>query len=174
VLILRNCPISGVHFTLTFEEALATAEPEPIDGSLYSIMGSYLLKQKKGVLASELAQVANVELADVEKGLLALDEGLGLVGMRLNRSAVGVKIVSVNRPEIQSNSAASRTRYLANLNNGDLRLLYRIMSSDTPLNGVTQSVNFTMSLQKLEGAGLIKFVSNQPIAITERASRILY
>lgn len=159
--------------SLSLTEAIATVDESHADSCLVQILGSYLLNQKKGIQLAELAQVAKAELFEIEQGLLSLEEDLRAVGMRLNRSAAGVKIVPVNRPEIQSDSAASRSRYLANMNNGDLKLLYRIFSTNTLLNGITQSVNTTMSLQKLEGAGLIEFMPNQPIAITEGASRIL-
>ena len=158
--------------SLSLDEAIAMADKIPKNGDLNAILGSYLLNQKKGIQLSELAQVANAELFEISNALPSLEEDLRAVGMCLNISAVGVKIVPTNRPEMKSETAATRSRYLANLNSGDLKLLYRIFSSRPHLKEVAQSVNSTMSLQKLEGAGLIEFSSNQPISITERASRI--
>ena len=158
--------------SLSLREAIAMTDEIPNDRDLAATLGSYLLNQKKGIQLSELAQVANAELSEISHALPSLEENLRVVGMCLNQSAVGVKIVPVNRPEIQVDSAAARSRYLANLHNGDLKLLFRIFSSSTLLGGVTQSVNMTMSLQKLVGAGLIEFSPNQPISITERASSI--
>jgi Mn-dependent DtxR family transcriptional regulator len=41
------------------------------------------------------------------------------------------------------------------------------------LNGVAQSENSTMSLHKLEGAGLVEMPTNEAIRLTERAVRAL-
>jgi hypothetical protein len=74
---------------------------------------------------------------------------------------------------VGSETPAARSKYLSNLNNGDLALLYQIFTRETALQGITQSANTTMSLQKLEGAGLIEMPTNQPIRLTERAAAIL-
>ena len=159
--------------SLSLSEVISIADKIPRDCDLIATLGSYLINQKKGIQLSELAQVGDVELNEISQALPSLEENLRTVGMCLNQSAVGVKIVPVNRLEIQVDTAAARSRYLANLNNGDLKLLFRIFSSNTLLGGITQSANMTMSLQKLEGAGLIEFPSNQPISLTKRALEVL-
>ena len=93
--------------------------------------------------------------------------------MCIKRSSTGLSIVPIVQPEIAATTASARARYLAKLNAGDLSLLYRIYSTETALNGVAQSANLTMSLQKLEGAGLVEMPTNEAIRLTERAVRAL-
>ena len=159
--------------SLTLFEAIDTPETPTCEPTLIEAVGGYLAGQKRGVPLVELAQVTSALLPDVEDVVTVLEEKLREVGMCLKRSSTGLSIVPIVQPEIVATTASARARYLANLNTGDLSLLYRIYSTETPLNGVAQSANLTMSLQKLEGAGLVEMPTNEAIRLTERAVRAL-
>ena len=159
--------------SLTLFEVIDTPETPTCEPTLIEAVGGYLAGQKRGVPLVELAQVTSALLPDVEDVVTVLEEKLREVGMCLKRSSTGLSIVPIVQPEIVATTASARARYLANLNTGDLSLLYRIYSTETPLNGVAQSANLTMSLQKLEGAGLVEIPTNEAIRLTERAVRAL-
>ena len=159
--------------SLTLLEAIDTPETPKCEPTLIAAVGGYLAGQKRGVPLLELAQVTSALLPDVEDAVTILEEKLREVGMCIKRSSTGLSIVPIVQPEIAATTASARARYLAKLNAGDLSLLYRIYSTETALNGVAQSANLTMSLQKLEGAGLVEMPTNEAIRLTERAVRAL-
>ena len=136
-------------------------------------VGAFLASQSKGVPLAGIAQNLGMLLADVDRAAAALEEKLLAVGMRVRRSSNGLRIVPAARLEVGADTPAARSKYLSNLNSGDLALLYRIFTTETALQEISQSANTTMSLQKLEGAGLIEMPTNQPIRLTERAAAIM-
>lgn len=61
-----------------------------------------------------------------------LDERIRLARLRVNSASTGVSIVPIVRPDAGSGSQRERTRYLANLNQGDTVLLHRILTQRVP------------------------------------------
>jgi hypothetical protein len=76
-------------------------------------------------------------------------------GLRIHRGATGVIIVPAVHHDAGTGSSAERHRHLAAITNADIGLLYRAMSSRVPSNTVAATNNGTVSLHRLEGAGLV-------------------
>ncbi len=136
-------------------------------------IGRFLASQTKGAPLAVIADTMDLRLADAERATVVLEERLRSVGLCLRRSSNGIRLVPATRAEVGTDTPSARAKYLSNLNNGDLALLYRIFTTETALHGIAQSANVMMSLQKLEGAGLIEIPTNEPIRLTERAAAIL-
>ncbi len=158
---------------LTLSDVLEPPRTLEDDEAIVRSIGTFLASQKRGVPIADIAQSLGLLLVDVDRAVTVLEEKLRTVGMCVRRSSNGLRLVPAARPEVGSETPAARSKYLSNLNNGDLALLYQIFTRETALQGITQSANTTMSLQKLEGAGLIEMPTNQPIRLTERAAAIL-
>ena len=158
---------------LTLSDVIEQPRPPETDEEMVRSIGSFMASQTKGVPAAEIAQSLGLLLVDVVRAIVELEEKLREVGICIRRSSNGLRLVPAVRPEVGSDTPAARSKYLSNLNSGDLTLLYRIFTSETALYGISQSANTTVSLQKLEGAGLIEMPTNQPVKLTERASAIL-
>jgi hypothetical protein len=135
-------------------------------------IGGLLQERKRGITAYEIASALGVTLDRIEPALQVLDSILHPAGLRLHRNSSGVSIVPTARPDLGSGSGKERLRYLSNLNSGDLALLYRALTERVPANTVAASANGTVSLQKLEGAGLA-FVRDGAIALTGRVLDLL-
>lgn len=127
---------------------------------LVTAIGGLLHERKRGVTTFEIAAMLSVQLGDVEPALHVLDAHLRPAGLRIHRSSNGVSIVAAARHDLGSGSHKDRLRYLSNLNNGDLALLYRVMTDRVPTNVVARTANGTIQLQKLEGAGLVRVEGN--------------
>jgi transcriptional regulator with XRE-family HTH domain len=159
--------------SLTLLEVVQVPSAPESEEDFIRIVGNFLAGQKKGIPLADIAIATGLLLVDASRAADTLEMRLREVGMCINHSATGLKIVPTACAAPSLSSAATRSRYLKNLNNGDLALLYRIFSSVTHLNAMAQSPNTTMSLQKLEGAGLIEMPTNQPIRLTHRAAEAL-
>ena len=93
-------------------------------------------------------------------------------GLRLHCTSKGFSIVSIVRPNLGSQSSKERLHYLSNLNSGDLALLYRALTERVPAKTVAATVHSTISLRKLEGAGLA-WVNDHRLCLTELARTAL-
>ena len=159
--------------SLSLIDVLEQPSVPDADEAAVRAIGSFLASQTKGAPLAVIANTLDLLLADAERATAVLEDGLRSVGMRLRRSSNGIRLVPAARAEVGTDTPSARAKYLSNLNNGDLALLYRIFTTETALHGIAQSANVTMSLQKLEGAGLIDMPTNEPIRLTERAAAIL-
>ena len=86
--------------------------------------------------------------------------------------AVGISIVPAVRPDAGSGSGRERAHYMSKLNQSDMVLIYRILTSRVPANTVAATNNGNVSLSRLEGAGLVVNESNE-LKLTDRAETAL-
>ena len=141
--------------------------------NLVIALGGLLQDRKRGVTPFEIASALSVTLDQVEPALQVLDTNLRPSGLRVHRGSNGVSIVSIARPNLGSRSGKERLRYLSNLNGGDLALLYRALTERVPANILAATANGTVSLQKLEGAGLAVIIDGE-LQLSESAREVLY
>lgn len=120
----------------------------------------------------EVAVAVGATLEEVTAAVGVLDERLRPAGLRVNRASTGISIVPAVRPDAGSGSPRKRARYLSNLNQGDMALLHRILTQPVPANTIAATNNGTVSLRRLEGAGLVVNEAHQ-LKLTERAKAAL-
>lgn len=142
--------------SLDLIDALDSPPAPSASDDLVATVGGLLQERKRGVTTFEIATTLGVTLDKIEPALEALDGHLRPAGLRVNRSSNGASIVPAVRSDLGSGSGKERLRYLATLNSGDLALLYRVLTERVPANTVAATANGTVSLQKLEGAGLVQ------------------
>jgi transcriptional regulator with XRE-family HTH domain len=141
---------------LDLPEALdQQTEIDNYDNTTVAAIGSLLQHSKKGVPPDEIATAFCLTLDQVEQGLQRLAHVLRPAGLRLVRRNNGHAIV----PSIQATSTAgpkrTRRHYLANLNQGDMSLLYGAMTTTVLLRTVANTTYGNVTLQRLTAAGLI-------------------
>lgn len=146
--------------SLDLVDALERDTVPEAEDDLVVAVGGLLHERKRGLTAFEIAAALGVHLDQVEPALEVLDANLRPAGLRIHRSSSGVSIVPIARPDLGSGTGKERLRYLSNVNSGDLALLYRAFTERVPANTVAATTNGTVSLQKLEGAGLATVEDN--------------
>lgn len=144
-----------------------------VPDDLAAAIGGLLQERKRGVTPFEIASTIGVTLDRIEPALQALDVNLRPAGLRVHRSSNGASIVPIARPDLGSGSGKERPRYLSNLNSGDLALLYRALTERVPANVVAATANGTVSLHKLEGAGLAVVIGGE-LQLSLAARDVLY
>jgi hypothetical protein len=126
---------------LTLSDVVDNPRPPEADGEIVRSVGSFLASQATGVPLADIAEDLGLPLSEVDRAIVVLDVKLRQVGMCIRRSSNGLRLVPAARPEVGTDTPAARSKYLANLNNGDLTLLYKIITSETALHGISQSAN---------------------------------
>jgi len=158
--------------SLDLTEALETHPTTHAPDDLVSQVGALLQDRGRGVPLPEVAVVVGRSLDDVKDAVDALDERLRPAGLRVNRASAGISIVPAVRPDAGSGSGRERAHYMSKLNQSDMVLIYRILTSRVPANTVAATNNGNVSLSRLEGAGLVVNESNE-LKLTDRAETAL-
>jgi transcriptional regulator with XRE-family HTH domain len=154
--------------SLDLFDALDQAPRPPTANDLTTAIGGLLMELKRGAAHVEIASTLGITLDKIEPALEALDANLRPAGLQVHRGSNGVSIVPTVRLDLGSNSYTERLRYLSKINSGDVALLYRAVSERVPANTVASNANGTVSLRKLEAAGLAHVCDNilQPTELT--------
>ena len=132
-----------------------------------------LQERGRSVPSHDIASTLGITMDQVNSALSIVDERLRTVGLRLNLSSSGWRIVAVARRELGSTTNRERARYLSNLNHGDMALLYRVATGKVFAKTAASSNNGNVSVSKLKGAGLVEIV-NEVLKPTTRAHKALF
>lgn len=156
--VLHVATLTTILSTLSLDlfDALDHPRTPTTSDNLVTAIGGLLHERKRIMTPYEIAATLGVTLDQIEPAVQALDAELRPAGLRLHCTSKGFSIVSIARPNLGSRSGKERLHYLSNLNSGDLALLYRALTERVPATTVAATVHSTISLRKLEGAGLAR------------------
>jgi transcriptional regulator with XRE-family HTH domain len=174
VAVLHVATLATILNTLSLDlfDALDHPQTPTSSDNLVAAIGGLLHERKRIMTPYEIAAALGVTLDQIEPAVQALDAQLRPAGLRLHCTSKGFSIVSIVRPNLGSQSSKERLHYLSNLNSGDLALLYRALTERVPAKTVAATVHSTISLRKLEGAGLA-WVNDHRLCLTELARTAL-
>ena len=154
--------------SLSISEAIYRDPGEgTVELDLVETIGSMLFENRKFLHPYEIAEILSITMEETEEALAVLAARLTGVGLRLNRTASGVRIMQSADHEVAVPTESRRAKYLARLQHADLMLLHQVVSGPVHMKSYANAKQGNVRIRRLELAGLTRIVDGMVVPTDE-------